>query len=210
VSTARWGAGFANAARFVVEIEAAAAGSGQLRPATCCRRRGVPAGALPQRRSQRVCAAGSEDFCLSIWISRRTPSLKCWTGADAVADAPFQVIFVRNVRQLYTRGAKKEEFAALDHYFRSPNPQALLIFVADFVRIPSDIRRMEMDDKNRFERLTETLASTADGGAGAGERRRRDALAVTTAHEADVRMEPDAARQLVDALSADMMMVPRA
>ena len=46
--------------------------------------------------------------------------------------APFQVIFVRNVRQLYTRGAKKEEFAALDRYFKSPNPQALLLFVADF------------------------------------------------------------------------------
>jgi transposase len=41
--------------------------------------------------------------------------------------APFQVIFVRNVRQLYTRGAKKDEFAALERYFRSPNPQALLI-----------------------------------------------------------------------------------
>ena len=52
--------------------------------------------------------------------------------------APFQVIFVRNVRQLYTRGAKKEEFAALERYFSSPNPQALLIFVADFLRIPSD------------------------------------------------------------------------
>ena len=71
--------------------------------------------------------------------------------------APFQVIFVRNVRQLYTRGAKKDEFAALDRYFRSPNPQALLLFIADFLRIPSDARRMEMDDKNRFERLTETL-----------------------------------------------------
>jgi len=46
--------------------------------------------------------------------------------------APFQLVFVRNVRQLYTRGAKKEEFAALDRYFRSPNPQALLVFVAIF------------------------------------------------------------------------------
>ena len=53
---------------------------------------------------------------------------------------------------LYTRGAKKDEFAALDRYFKSPNPQALLIFVADFLRIPTDTRRMEMDDKNRFER----------------------------------------------------------
>jgi DNA polymerase-3 subunit delta len=149
------------------------------------------------------------DFCLSdldlsqnsifeVLDRAQTPSLM----------APFQVIFVRNVRQLYTRGAKKEEFAALDHYFRSPNPQALLIFVADFVRIPSDIRRMEMDDKNRFERLTETLGEHC-GMVELARVSEEDAMrwAVTTAHEADVRMEPDAARQLVDALSADMMMV---
>src|SRR5215472_4488008 len=71
--------------------------------------------------------------------------------------APFQVLFVRGIRQLYTRGAKKDEFAALDRYFRSPNPQALLIFIADFLRIPSDVRRMDMEDKSRFERLNETL-----------------------------------------------------
>src|SRR6202789_1658408 len=27
---------------------------------------------------------------------------------------PFQIIFVRNLKNLYTRGAKKEEFAAID------------------------------------------------------------------------------------------------
>ena len=43
----------------------------------------------------------------------RTPSLM----------APFQVIFVRNLKTLYTRGAKKEEFAALKDYFRSPIPR---------------------------------------------------------------------------------------
>jgi DNA polymerase-3 subunit delta len=210
VSTARWGAGFANAARFVAEIEAAAAGSGQLRPGY------VLAGdeAFLLERCRNAVLKGFvppdlRDFCLSdldlsqnsifeVLDRAQTPSLM----------APFQVIFVRNVRQLYTRGAKKEEFAALDHYFRSPNPQALLIFVADFVRIPSDIRRMEMDDKNRFERLTETLGEHC-GMVELARVSEEDAMrwAVTTAHEADVRMEPDAARQLVDALSADMMMV---
>ena len=210
MSTARWGAGFANAARFVVEIEAAAAGSGQLRPGY------VLAGdeAFLLERCRNAVLKGFvppdlRDFCLSdldlsqnsifeVLDRAQTPSLM----------APFQVIFVRNVRQLYTRGAKKEEFAALDHYFRSPNPQALLIFVADFVRIPSDIRRMEMDDKNRFERLTETLGEHC-GMVELARVSEEDAMrwAVTTAHEADVRMEPDAARQLVDALSADMMMV---
>ena len=45
--------------------------------------------------------------------------------------APFQVLFLRNVKTLYGRGQKKEEFAAIDEYFRRPNPQALLLFVAD-------------------------------------------------------------------------------
>ena len=122
--------------------------------------------------------------------------------------APFQVIFVRNVRQLYTRGAKKDEFAALDRYFRSPNPQALLIFVADFLRIPSDTRRMEMDDKNRFERLNETLGEHC-GIVELARVNEEDAMrwVVATAQDADTRMEPDAARELVDALGADMMLM---
>jgi len=149
------------------------------------------------------------DFCLSdIDLSEmsifealdraQTPSLM----------SPFQVIFIRNVRQLYTRGAKKDEFAALDRYFRSPNPQALLIFVADFLRIPSDIRRMDMDDKNKFERIKETLGehcATVELARVTEE----DAMrwTVATAQEAGARIEPDAARELVDALGADMMLI---
>jgi DNA polymerase-3 subunit delta len=210
VSGARWGAGFAAAGRFVAEIEAAAAGNGQLRPGY------VLAGdeTFLQERCRHAVLKGFvppelKDFCLSdldlsgnsifeVLDRAQTPSLM----------APFQVIFVRNVRQLYTRGAKKDEFAALDHYFRSPNPQALLIFVADFLRIPSDSRRMEMDDKNRFERLTETLGEHC-GMVELARVSEEDAMrwAVATAQEAGTRMEPDAARQLVDALGADMMMV---
>jgi DNA polymerase-3 subunit delta len=122
--------------------------------------------------------------------------------------SPFQVIFIRNVRQLYTRGAKKDEFAALDRYFQSPNPQALLLFIADFLRIPSDTRRMDLDDKNRFERLTETLGQHS-GMVELARVSDEDALrwAVTKAQEAGLRLEPDAARELVDALGADMMLV---
>jgi DNA polymerase-3 subunit delta len=122
--------------------------------------------------------------------------------------APFQAIFVRNVKQLYTRGAKKEEFAALDRYFRSPNPQALIIFVADFVHIPSDLRRMEMDDKNRFERLTETLGQHC-GMVELAHVNEDDAMrwVTATAQEQGTRVEAEAARELVDALGADMMMV---
>ena len=162
MSTSRPGSGapgFAAAGRFIAQIEAAAAGKGRIAPRICAgRRRDVSARPLPRRCPQGLCAGRAEGLLplrsrpggtsiFEVLDRAQTPSLM----------APFQVIFVRNVRQLYTRGAKKDEFAALDRYFRSPNPQALLIFVADFLRIPSDTRRMEMDDKNRFERLTETL-----------------------------------------------------
>src|SRR5882757_6526061 len=65
--------------------------------------------------------------------------------------APFQVFFIRGVKALYGRGSKKEEFAAIDAYFRSPNPQALILFVADHLRIPTDLRKMDYQDKDRYE-----------------------------------------------------------
>jgi DNA polymerase-3 subunit delta len=122
--------------------------------------------------------------------------------------SPFQVIFIRNVRNLYTRGAKKDEFAALDRYFRSPNPQALLIFVADFLRITSDTRRMDMDDKNRFERLSETLGEHC-GMVELARVTEDDAIrwVTSTVQQSATRVDPDAARELVDALGADMMMI---
>jgi DNA polymerase-3 subunit delta len=150
-----------------------------------------------------------KDFCLSDLDLASTTIFEVLDRAQTPSlMAPFQVVFVRNVRLLYTRGAKKEEFAALDRYFSSPNPQALLVFVADFLRIANDSRRMEMDDKNRFERLTETLGehcSIVELARVSDE----DAMrwVVATAQEAGARVEPDAARELVDALGADMMLV---
>jgi DNA polymerase-3 subunit delta len=153
--------------------------------------------------------ADLRDFCLSEFDLASTSIFEILDRAQTPSlMAPFQVIFVRNVRQLYTRGAKKEEFAALDRYFHSPNPQALLLFVADFLRIPSDARRMELDDKNRYERLTETLGEHC-GMVELARANEEDAMrwAVATAHEAGTRLEPDAARELADALGADMMLV---
>jgi DNA polymerase III subunit delta len=122
--------------------------------------------------------------------------------------APFQVLFIRNIKNLYGRGSKKEEFAAIDAYFRSPNPQALIVFVADHLRIPTDLRKMDYQDKERFEKIRETLGEWC----GTVELARVDENDATrwltsAAESRGVRFDPDAARELVDSLGADMMLI---
>jgi DNA polymerase-3 subunit delta len=210
MSGARWGAGFGAASRFVAEIEAAQAGTGKLRPGYVFA--GDEVFLLDRCRAAVIKAFVSEDlrdFCLSDLDLASTSIFEVLDRAQTPSlMAPFQVIFIRNVRQLYTRGQKKEEFAALDRYFQSPNPQALLLFIADFLRIPSDARRMELDDKNRYERLQETLGEHC-GMVELARVNEDDAMrwAVATAQQAGNKLEPDAARELVDALGADMMLV---
>ena len=77
----------------------------------------------------------------------RTPSLM----------SPFQVFFIRGIKNLYGRGKHDDEFAAIKDYFKNPNPAALLVFVVDYISIPADVRRMELTDKERYERIRETL-----------------------------------------------------
>ena len=122
--------------------------------------------------------------------------------------APFQVIFVRNVKLLYQRGAKKEEFAAVQKYLKLPNPQALLVFVADHLHIPNDVRRMDMQDKDRYERIRETLGD-ACGIIELSQPDEADALrwAMQTAEARSVELQADAARELVDALHSDLMRI---
>ena len=210
MTATRWGAGFSAVGRFAAEIEAAGAGCGPLKPGYVLA--GDEAFLLDRCRAAVLKAfvpPDMRDFCLSDLDLSGTSIFEVLDRAQTPSlMAPFQVIFVRNVRQLYTRGAKKDEFAALERYFRSPNPQALLIFVADFLRIPSEARRMEMDDKNRFERLSETLGEHC-GMVELARVSDEDAMrwTVATAQQAGARMEPDAARELVDALGADMMMI---
>jgi DNA polymerase III subunit delta len=210
MSGARWGAGFSAVARFIAEIEAAAAGSGPLKPGYVLA--GDEIFLLDRCREAVLKAfvpADLRDFCLSDLDLSTSPIFDVLDRAQTPSlMSPFQVIFVRNVRQLYTRGAKKDEFAALDRYFRSPNTQALLIFIADFLRIPTDTRRMELDDKNRFERLQETLGEHC----GMIELARvgdEDAIrwASAMAQAAETKLDPDAARELVDALGSDMMLI---
>jgi len=128
----------------------------------------------------------------------RTPSLM----------APFQVFFIRGVKSLYGRGKHDAEFSAIEDYFKNPNPDAILIFVADHVSIPADVRRMELTDRERYQRIRETLGEycTILEFARVEE---SDAVkwAIATADAEGVRLDSDAARELVDSLGGDMMMV---
>jgi DNA polymerase III subunit delta len=128
----------------------------------------------------------------------RTPSLM----------APFQVFFIRGVKNLYTRGSHAEEFAAIEAYLKDPNPAAVLIFVADHISIPADVRRMELQDRDRYERIRETLGEYC-GMVELARVEESDGMRwiVEHAQKQGVTVEQDAARELVDALGADMMMV---
>jgi DNA polymerase-3 subunit delta len=130
----------------------------------------------------------------------RTPSLM----------APFQVFFIRGVKELYGRGSHADEFAAIEAYVKDPNPAAVLIFVADHISIPADARRMEMQDKDRYDRIRETLGEFC-GMVELARVEEGDGMrwVVEQAQKEGVKVEPDAARELVDALGADMMLVSR-
>ena len=151
----------------------------------------------------------ARDFSLHDFDLADTPIFEILDCAQTPSlMSPFQVIFVRNLKLLYGRGSKKAEFAAIDAYFRSPNPQAVLLFVADHLRIPTDLRRMDYQDKDRYDRIRETLGDHC-GFVELARVAEADAIRWVTA-EAEarsIRFDPDAARELVDALGADMMLV---
>jgi DNA polymerase-3 subunit delta len=128
----------------------------------------------------------------------RTPSLM----------APFQVFFVRGVKTLFGRGSNEEKLAAIEDYCKNPNPDALLVFVADHISIPADVRRMEMQDKERYQRIRETMGPYC----GIVELARvEEGEAVRWISEyctsRAVKIDADGARELVDALAGDMMMI---
>src|SRR6267378_3114599 len=128
----------------------------------------------------------------------RTPSLM----------APFQVFFVRGVKNLFGRGSNDEKLAAIEEYTKNPNPDALLIFIADHISIPADVRKMEMTDKERYERIREGMGQFC----GIVELARvEESEAVRWIGEycasRDVKMDTDGARELVDALGGDMLMI---
>ncbi len=149
------------------------------------------------------------DFCLHDLDLGQTSIFEALDLAQTPSlMAPFQVLLLGNVQKLYGRGSKKEEFAAIDAYFRWPNPQALVVFVADHIALPQDVRRMDMADKERAEKIRETLGDVC-GVVELQQVSEDDAAkwVMRSAESRGVRFSEDAARELVDALSAEMLSV---
>src|SRR5712671_7060556 len=146
--------GFAQADRFLSELE-----SRKLRPAYVlvgdeaffrkrCREAILEHLVAPDSRDFSFFEFDLSETSLSEILDRaRTPSLM----------APFQVFFVRGVKALFGRGSNEEKLAAIEAYCKDPNPDAVLVFVADHISIPADARRIDMTDKERYERIRETM-----------------------------------------------------
>src|SRR4051812_7998771 len=140
----------------------------------------------------------SETSLAEILDRAQTPSLM----------APFQVFFVRGVKTLFGRGSNEEKIGAISEYCKNPNPDALLVFVADHISIPADARKMEMTDKDRYQKIREDLGPICGivelARVEEGEAVRWIADYCTSR---DVKVDPDGARELVDALGGDMMTI---
>ncbi len=135
---------------------------------------------------------------IDVLDAARTPSLM----------APFQVFFVRGVKSLYGRGSHEAEFKAIEDYVSNPNPDALIVLVADHINIPADIRRMELTDRDRYQRIRDTLGECCGMVELARVEEGEAVKWVIEIGAADgVKVDNDAARELVDALGGDMMLI---
>jgi len=114
------------------------------------------------------------------------------------------------VKNLFGRGSNEEKLAAIEDYCKNPNPDAMVVFVADHISIPADVRRMELQDKERYQRIRETmgqycgiveLARVEEGEAV------RWISEYCASRETTVKIDSDGARELVDTLGGDMMMI---
>jgi len=196
---------FAQADRFVSEVEAR-----KLRPAYVfvgdevffrkrCREAILEHLVPPALRDFSLFEFDLAEIDLAEILDRaRTPSLM----------APFQVFFIRGVKNLFGRGSSEEKLATIEHYCKDPNPAAMLIFVADHISIPADPRRMDLTDKDRYQRIRETLGEYC---AIVELARVEEGEAVRWIGEycgtQGIKIDSDAARELVDALGGDMMMI---
>ncbi|MGE0407419.1 MAG: DNA polymerase III subunit delta [Candidatus Korobacteraceae bacterium] len=158
---------------------------------------------------QHLIAPDLRDFSLYEFELAETPLVEILNRARTPSlMAPFQVFFIRGVKALYGRGSHDDEFAAIEEYVGNPNPDALLVFLADHISIPADARRMEMQDRDRYERLRDTLGQFCGIVELARVEESEAVRWVTDAGAAEgVKVEADAARELVDALGGDMMLL---
>jgi DNA polymerase-3 subunit delta len=196
---------FAQADRFVSEVEAR-----KLRPAYVfvgdevffrkrCREAIVQHLVPPELRDFSLFEFDLGETDLAEILDRaRTPSLM----------APFQVFFVRGVKHLFGRGSNEEKLSAIEQYCKDPNPDAVLIFAADHISIPADARRMDMTDRDRYERIRDTLGQYC-GIVELARVEEGEAVRWLGEHCATqgIKIDGDAARELVDALGGDMMMI---
>ena len=122
--------------------------------------------------------------------------------------AAFQVFFVRNIKNLFARGGSPERLKAIEDYLEDPNPDAVVIFVADHISIPSDPRRMDLVDKERYQRIRETLGRYC-GIVELGRVEENDAVrwVEDEARRSQVKIDQEAARQLVDSLGGSLMAI---
>ena len=197
--------GFAPAERFESEVRAR-----KLRPAYVL----VGDEAFFQRRCRQallehLVSPDLRDFCLQELDLSEVPLAEVLDRAQTRSlMAPFQVFLIRGVKTLYGRGSHDDDFAAIEAYVKNPNPDAVLIFVADHISIPADARRMELTDKDRYQRIRETLGeycgvvelARVEEGEGAR-------WIIEFAAAQGVKVEPEAARELVDSLGADLMLI---
>src|SRR5262249_37323240 len=81
-------------------------------------------------------------------------------------------------------------------------------FVADHISIPADVRKMEMQDKDRYQRIREAMGPFC-GIVELARVEEGEAVRWITDYctRFGVKIEPDGARELVDALGGDMMMI---
>jgi DNA polymerase-3 subunit delta len=197
--------GFAKADRFLTELE-----SRKLRPVYVL----VGDEAFFRKRYrdailEHLVAPDSRDFSFFEYDLSETSLAEILDRAQTPSlMAPFQVFFVRGVKTLFGRGSNEEKIGAISDYCKNPNPDALIVFVADHISIPADARKMEMTDKDRYQKIREDLGPICGivelARVEEGEAVRWIAEYCTSR---DVKIDPDGARELVDALGGDMMTI---
>ncbi len=151
----------------------------------------------------------------------RTPSLM----------APCQVFYLRNARELFSRGGGAEEGAAPGTPVRAQGkkrhgdfpanlerfaaalgqpPEARLIFVADHLHLPADRARMSLEDKGKLQRIAGTLGAVGElvecGGASLAQAAR---VAQQMARERGCRLDDASAAALAEGLEGRLGMIER-